>query len=78
MLWDFLGGSDGKESASNAGDPSSISGSRRPPGEGNGYPLQDSCLEGHKESDTTKWLTHITSHSQPSLHDEQKFIYDME
>ena len=32
----FLGGSDGKESACNAGDPSSIPGSGRSPGEGNG------------------------------------------
>ena len=34
-----------KESACNAGDPSSISGSERSPGEGNGYPLQYSGLE---------------------------------
>ena len=37
--------SDSKESACNAGDPSSISGLRRFPGEGNGNPLQYSCLE---------------------------------
>ena len=36
---------DGKESASNAGDLGSISGSGRSPGEGNGYPFQYSCLE---------------------------------
>ena len=35
----------GKDSAYNAGDPGSISGSGRSPGEGNGYPLQYSCLE---------------------------------
>ena len=35
----------GKESACNAGDLGSISGSGRSPGEGNGYPLQYSCLE---------------------------------
>ena len=34
-----------KESACNAGDPGSIPGSRRSPGEGNGNPLQYSCLE---------------------------------
>jgi len=34
-----------KESASNAGDPDSIPGSGRYPGEGNSYPLQYSCLE---------------------------------
>ena len=34
-----------KESACNAGDPGSIPGSGRFPGEGNGNPLQDSCLD---------------------------------
>ena len=38
-------GSDGKESACNAGDPGSIPGSGRSPVEGNDYPLQYSCLE---------------------------------
>ena len=38
-------GSDGKESACNAGDPGSIPGSGRAPGEGNGYLLQCSCFE---------------------------------
>ena len=36
----FLGGSDDKESAYNAGDLGLIPGSGRSPGEGNGYPLQ--------------------------------------
>ena len=36
----FPGGSDGKESACNAGDPGLIPGSGRSPGEGIGYPLQ--------------------------------------
>ena len=35
----------GKESACNAGDPGLIPGSGRSPGEGNGNPLQYSCLE---------------------------------
>ena len=38
----FLSGSEGKESAYNAGDPGSIPGSGRSPGQGNGYPLQNS------------------------------------
>ena len=42
---DFPGSSDGKEFACNAGDPGSILGSGRTPGEGNGNPLQYSCLE---------------------------------
>ena len=41
----FSGGSEGKESACNAGDPRSIPGLGRFPGEGNGNPLQYSCLE---------------------------------
>ena len=41
----FLGSSEVKASACNAGDLSSIPGSGRSPGEGNGYPLQYSCLE---------------------------------
>ena len=40
----FSSGSDGKESTCNAEDLGSISGSGRTPGEGNGYPLQYSCL----------------------------------
>ena len=42
---DFPASSDGKESACNAGDLGSISGSGRFPGEGSGYALQYSCLE---------------------------------
>ena len=45
MLVDLPGGSDGKESACKAGDLDSTPGLRRSSGEGNGYPLQYSCLE---------------------------------
>ena len=64
------GGSDGKESAHDAGDPGSIPGLGRCPGEGNCYPLQYSCLEnsmdrgawwarvhGVEKSRTRLWLT---------------------
>ena len=45
-MFPSLGGSDGKESTCySAGDPGSILGSGRFPGEGNGYPLQYSRLE---------------------------------
>ena len=41
----FPGGSDSKASAYNKGDLGSIPGLERSPGEGNGNPLQYSCLE---------------------------------
>ena len=58
----FPSGSDGKESACHSGDPGLIPRSGRPPGEGNGYPLQNSYQNsmdravrgGGKESDTTE------------------------
>ena len=45
MIVPFSGDSDGKASAYNAGDLGSIPGSGRSPVEGNGNPLQYSCLE---------------------------------
>ena len=45
VLWDLPGGSDYKESACNVGDSVLIPGPGRSPGEGNGNPLQYSCLE---------------------------------
>ena len=42
---DFPGGSVGKVSVYNVGDPGSIPGLGRSPGEGNGNPLQFSCLD---------------------------------
>ena len=41
----FTGSSEGKESACKPGDPGSVPGSGRSPGEGNGYPLQYSCQQ---------------------------------
>ena len=46
---DFPGGSDGEASVYNAGDPGSIPGLGRSPGEGNGNPLQCSCLENPRD-----------------------------
>ena len=43
--WGFPRGSDGNESVWDAGDQGLIPGLGRSPGEGNGNPLQDSCLE---------------------------------
>jgi len=49
----FLGGSDSTESTCSAGNPDSIPGSGRSPGEGNGNPLQYSSLEN--SSDGGAW-----------------------
>ena len=48
------GGSEVKVSASNAGDLGSIPGSGRSPGEGNGNPLQYSCLENPMEEEPAR------------------------
>ena len=52
----FPGGSEGKASACNAGDPSSIPGLGSSPGEGNGNPLQYPCLENPMDG-RTWWAT---------------------
>ena len=76
------GGSDGKESACNAGESGSIPRSERSLGEQNGYPLQYSCLdnfiargtwwapvhESHKEWDKTKQLIHTHTHTYTHTH----------
>ena len=61
MIWGFPGGSDGKESACNAGDPHSIAGSRRFPGEGNGYPLQGFCLENSMDREAGQAMVGMES-----------------
>ena len=71
VITKYAGGSDGKESAINAGDLGPIPWSGRSPGEGNDYTLQYSCMEssmdkgawqltihGVTESEMTEWLTH--------------------
>ena len=64
---DFPGGSDGKASAYNAGDLGSIPESVRSPGEGNGNPLQYSCLEN--PMDGGAWLATLSMGSQRVGHD---------
>ena len=49
---------DGKVSAYNAGDPGSIPGSGRSPGEGNGNPLQFSCLETPMDAGASQATVH--------------------
>ena len=52
----FPSGSDSKQSACSAGDPGSIPTSGRSPGEGNGYPLQYSCLENFMDREAWQAL----------------------
>ena len=63
-------GSYGKESACNAGDPSSIPWSRRSPGEGNGKPLQYSCLENSMDRGAWQATVHGVAKSQTQLSDD--------
>ena len=58
---DFLGGSGGKEFAHDAGDPGSILGSGRSPGEGNGYPLQYSYLENSMDREAWRAIQSMGS-----------------
>ena len=60
----FSGGSDGKASLCSAGDQGSIPGLGRSPGEGNGSPLQYSCLENSMDG-AAWWATvHGVTRSQ--------------
>ena len=61
--WGFPGGSNGKESACSAGDLGSTPGSERSPGEGNGNPLQYSCLENSMDSGALWAIVHGVSES---------------
>ena len=54
----FPGGSASKESACNAGDLGSIPGSGRCPGEGNGNPVQYSCLENPMDRGAWQAIVH--------------------
>ena len=73
---DFPSSSDGKESACNAGDPGSILGSGRPPGEEDGNPPQCLCLENSMDRrpwwatvyGVTKSETHIPLHMKTHIH----------
>ena len=66
---DFPGGSDSKASVYNVGDWGLIPGSGRSPGEGNGSPLQYSCLENPMDGGA-RWATvHGVAKSRTRLSD---------
>ena len=60
----FSGGSNSKESACNAGDPDLLPGLGRSPGEGDGYPLQYSCLENPMDKGAWWAIVHGVAKSQ--------------
>ena len=67
QLWGFPSGSVGKESACNAGDPGSVPGLGRSPGEGNGNPLQYSCLVNSMDRGAWWATVHGVAKSQTQL-----------
>ena len=68
----FPGGSEVKASACNAGNPGSIPGSGRSPGEGNGNPLQYSCLENPMDRGAWWAIVHRVAKSRTRLSDFKK------
>ena len=67
-------GSDFKQSSCNAGDPGSVPGLRRPPGEGNDNPFQYSCLENSLY--TGAWWATIHSVAKYVFLEFLCFLYD--
>ena len=63
----FPGGSDSKASVYNGGDPGSIPGSGRSPGEGNGNPLQYYCLENPMDGGAWQATVHGVANSRTRL-----------
>ena len=63
----YLGGLEGKASACNAGDLGSIPESGRSPGEGNGTPLQYSCLENPMDGGAWEAAVHGVAKSRTQL-----------
>ena len=60
----FPGGSDSRESACNVGDPGSIPGLGRSPGEGNGNPFQYFCLENPMDRGAWRATVHKLTESE--------------
>ena len=68
-LLGFPGGSDSKAYVCNTRDPDSIPGSGRSFGEGNGSPLQYSCLENPMDGGAWQATVHGVAKSQTQLSD---------
>ena len=73
----FPGGSEVKASACNAGDLGSIPGLGRSPGEGNGNPLQYSCLENPMDGGAWWAIVHGVAKSRTQLSDFTFTFYEL-
>ena len=77
-MWSFvaaiLGGSDGKESSCSAGDLGSVPGLGKSPGEGNGYPLQCSCLENSTDREAWQATVYGVAKTERLTHTHSYFI----
>ena len=71
----FPGDSDDKEFACNAGEPGSIPGLGRSSGEGNGNPLQYSCLENPMDRGSWQATVHGVAKSQAQLSNNTHFHF---
>ena len=76
MILGFPGGSDGKKSAYNSGDPGVIPGLGKYLREGNGYPIQYSCLENSMDREAWQQATvHGVTKSWTLLSDFHFFTF---
>ena len=71
----FPHGSDSKESACNVGYPGSIPGLGRSPGEGNGNPLQNSCLENTTDRGAWQATVHAWSYKESDMTKQPHFPF---
>ena len=71
----FCGDSDGKASACSVEDPGSIPGSGRSPGEGNGNPLQYSCLKNSMDRGAWRATVHGVTNSRTQLNDFTLMVF---
>ena len=74
LKYGFPGGSEVKNPPANAGDLSSIPGSGRSPGEGNGNPLQYSCLENPMDGEAWQATVHGVAKESDTTYQVNKNI----
>ena len=71
LIKEFLDGSDSKESMHNVGNLGSMPGLGKSPGEGNGYPLQYSCLDNPMDRGACRSTVHGVTKSRTLMSDEE-------